>query len=82
MLNTPFRMHKFSRILTFQKQRYRFNMEKEAKISRKTIGLYQQQLLHTGLGFRELPLAKDQQLGHLINQENTDVPEDAYFKKV
>ncbi|CAG5074814.1 IS21 family transposase ISPpu7 [Dyadobacter sp. CECT 9623] len=83
MANRPLSMHKLRQILIFLERGVSIrNIEKEVKISRKTIGLYQQKFLQTGLGFQELLLVKDQQLEYLINQEKADVPEDTDPRKV
>lgn len=82
MANRPLSMHKLRQILIFLERGVsNRNIEKEVKISRKTIGLYQQKFLQTGLGFQELLLVKDQQLEYLINQEKADVPEDTDPRK-
>lgn len=60
MVNGPLSMHKLRQILIFLEPGISIrSIEKQEKISRKAIGLYQQKLLRTGLSFQELLLVKD-----------------------
>lgn len=70
MANRPLSMHKLRQILIFLERGVSIrSIEKQVKISRKTVGLYQQKLLRTGLSFQELLLVKDQDLERLVSLE-------------
>ncbi|WP_211302321.1 IS21 family transposase [Dyadobacter jiangsuensis] len=82
MANRPLSMHKLRQILIFLERGVSIrNIEKQVKISRKTIGLYQQKLLRTGLSFQELLLVKDQDLERLVSLKKVGPPEDADPRK-
>ena len=83
MANKLLSMHKLRQILIFLERGVSIrNFEKEVKVSRKTIGLYQQKFLQTGLGFSELLQANDKELERLIDLVRDDVPEDTDPRKV
>ena len=82
MANKLLSMHKLRQILIFLERGISIrNFEKEVKVSRKTIGLYQQKFLQTGLGFSELLQANDKELERLIDLVREDVPEDTDPRK-
>lgn len=75
-------MHKVRQILIFLERGVSIrSIEKQVKISRKTIGLYQQKLLRTGLSLQELLLVKDQDLERLVSLEKAGPPEDTDPRK-
>lgn len=83
MANKLLSMHKLRQILIFLERGVSIrNFEKGVKVSRKTIGLYQQKFLQTGLGFSELLQANDKELERLIDLVRDDVPEDTDPRKV
>ncbi|MGG7667045.1 IS21 family transposase, partial [Dyadobacter sp. BHUBP1] len=82
MANRPLSMHKLRQILIFLERGVSIRcIEKQVKISRKTIGLYQQKLLRTGLSLQELLLVKDQDLERLVSLEKVSPSEDADPRK-
>jgi DNA-binding transcriptional regulator LsrR (DeoR family) len=57
-------------------------VEKEVKISRKTIGLYLSKFHQSGVCFSELLKQSDQQLEQLLGLNRTTVPQDNDPRKV
>lgn len=77
MANKLLSMNKLRQILIFLERGLSIrNIEKQVKISRKTIGLYQQKFLKTGLNFNDLLAVKDQELERLIAFTTDNAPED------
>jgi len=76
-------MHKIRQILLFLERGVsQRTIEKEVKISRKTIALYLSKYHQSGLCFSDLIKQSDQQLEHLLGLIRTAVPEDTDPRKV
>lgn len=83
MANKLLSMHKIRQILLFLDRGVSQRaIEKEVKISRKTIALYLGKFLQTGAGFGELLKQSDQQLEQVLGLAKPAVPEDADPRKV
>jgi transposase len=77
MANKLLSMHKIRLILSFLERGVSQRaIEKEVKITRKTIALYLGKFLQTGISFSELLKQNDQQLEQLLGLIKTTVPED------
>lgn len=76
-------MHKIRQILLFLERGVSQRaIEKEVKITRKTIALYLGKFLQTGVDFSELLKRSDQQLEEILGLIKPLVPEDADPRKV
>jgi len=83
MANKPLSMHKVRQILLFLERKASLRtIEKEVRINRKTIAVYQQKFIQTGLGFKELLQLGDQELEELPGLIKPDVPEGTAPRKV
>jgi transposase len=83
MANKLLSMHKIRQILLFLERGVsQRSIEKEVRINRKTIALYQQKFLQTGLGFKDLLKHSDEELEQLRGLIKPDVPEDTDPRKL
>lgn len=83
MANKLLSMHKIRQILLFLERGVsQRSIEKEVKITRKTIALYLGKFLQTGVDFSELLKRSDQQLEEILGLIKPVLPEDADPRKV
>jgi len=76
-------MHKIRQILLFLERGVsQRSIEKEVKISRKTIALYLQKFLQTGTSFVDLLKCSDEQLEQVLGLAKPIVPEDIDPRKI
>ena len=76
-------MHKIRQILLFLERGVsQRSIEKEVKISRKTIALYLQKFLQTEMSFVDLLKRSDEQLEQVLDLVKSSIPEDTDPRKV
>lgn len=83
MANKLLRMHKIRQILLFLDRGIsQRSIEKEVNVSRKTIALYLQKFLKTGISFADLLKRSDEELGQVLGLLKPAVLEDVDPRKI